>query len=337
MTANDTRFRGTGGDAVAARLADLGIRALFSLPGSQVLPIWDGLARRTSLRLIVARTERHAAFMAEGYARATGAPAALTCTLGPGVANELSGLVSAGAQGGAPVVCVAPFHPPAKRDRLAEVFQGLDHPRFFAGACKKTVVVDSGGPDAIREALDDAFRIAAAEPRGVARVDIAHPLLFRKASARQWPAPIRPRLDPAMETPPSSRVIAVGEIHDLGLPPEATSPLAPGLPEGAIPFALGVKVAQPDQPLLLVTAVDALLADLGVLATAAAVGLETRLLFSIGDPRPAEIASALHLPAAQSSDARSALQISGEAPTALTILCLDRTGAAGHDGDRKTR
>ena len=134
----------TGGAVVATALEELGVRHVFSLPGSQVLPRWDAIDRHTQIEIVVPRTERSGAFMAEGYAQASGGPSLVMSTLGPGVANELVGLRSAQLSQAA-VVSLGPYHPQAKRPRLRDVFQGLDHPSFVTGACKWNLVVDRPG------------------------------------------------------------------------------------------------------------------------------------------------------------------------------------------------
>src|SRR5712692_7170426 len=111
------------GGALAARaLRESGIDALFALPGGHNLPLFEG-ARVEGLRLIDTRHEENAVFMAEGWALATGRPAAATVTAGPGLANALPGLAEANAAG-VPVVMVAGRTGMAQRGRGA--VQDLD-------------------------------------------------------------------------------------------------------------------------------------------------------------------------------------------------------------------
>jgi thiamine pyrophosphate-dependent acetolactate synthase large subunit-like protein len=262
----------TGGEFVARFLDAAGIDTLFSLPGSQVLPIWDGLSER--VRLVVPRSERAGAFMAEGFARASGGPAVIMNTLGPGVANELVGFASARASQ-APVVSICPFQPQAKRERMAEVFQGLDSPQFFAAFSKWTKVVDSEAE--LGGALADALREALSPPPGPVRVEISFPILFARASFGGHTAAAR-------FEPPGAGSICVLETA-IGEPPPdlgAATRLAPGIGEAgnAIPFALGAKLARRQQPVVVVSEVRFLLQHMDSLALAASHGIAVRLVGS---------------------------------------------------------
>src|SRR5262249_22521838 len=58
-------------------------------------PLYDALHRESSIRHILARHEQAAAFMADGYARATGQPGVCLAVCGPGVYNAATPLASA--------------------------------------------------------------------------------------------------------------------------------------------------------------------------------------------------------------------------------------------------
>src|SRR5262245_18509026 len=85
----------TGADILIQRLRDFGIRHVFGYPGGQLTPIYDALYREPALRHILARDEQGAAFMADGYARATGKPGVCFAVCGPGVYNAATPLASA--------------------------------------------------------------------------------------------------------------------------------------------------------------------------------------------------------------------------------------------------
>src|SRR5438094_5940735 len=94
-----------GGVLAARALNDSGVEAIFALPGGHILPLFEG-ARVEGLRLIDTRHEENAVFMAEGWALATGRPAAAAVTAGPGLANAFAGLAEANAAG-VPVVVIS--------------------------------------------------------------------------------------------------------------------------------------------------------------------------------------------------------------------------------------
>jgi len=60
---------------------------MFGIPGGAILPTYDAIARRHSVRHVLARHEQGAGHMAEGYARASGRSASRMATSGPGATN----------------------------------------------------------------------------------------------------------------------------------------------------------------------------------------------------------------------------------------------------------
>lgn len=108
MTNNTQASAGqTGADLLVSALLANGINVIFTLPGLQLDPIFDALAkRRDEFEIYVVRHEQAAAYMADGYARVTGRPAACLVVPGPGLLNAMSGLATAYACS-APVLCIA--------------------------------------------------------------------------------------------------------------------------------------------------------------------------------------------------------------------------------------
>jgi len=98
--------RMTGGEAVVDSLLRHGIDTVFGLPGVQTYGLFDAFARSSNrLRLINARHEQGTAYMALGYACATGRPAAYAVVPGPGVLNTTAALAT-GWGLNAPVLCL---------------------------------------------------------------------------------------------------------------------------------------------------------------------------------------------------------------------------------------
>jgi acetolactate synthase-1/2/3 large subunit len=85
----------TGADLLVRRLADHGVRLVFGYPGGQLTPLYDALHRAGTIRHVLARDEQAAAFMADGYARATGRPGVCLAVCGPGVLNAATPLATA--------------------------------------------------------------------------------------------------------------------------------------------------------------------------------------------------------------------------------------------------
>ena len=84
-----------GADWLLAALADQGMAVLFGNPGSTELPLTDALGRQGRVRYVLALHEAVAVGMADGYAQATGRPAAVNVHVQPGLANALSGILNA--------------------------------------------------------------------------------------------------------------------------------------------------------------------------------------------------------------------------------------------------
>jgi acetolactate synthase-1/2/3 large subunit len=85
----------TGAEILVQRLKQHGVRHVFGYPGGQLTPIYDALYREPAIRHVLARDEQAAAFMADGYARATGRPGVCLAVCGPGVYNAATPLATA--------------------------------------------------------------------------------------------------------------------------------------------------------------------------------------------------------------------------------------------------
>ena len=85
-----------GAQALITTLDDLGIEYIFGYSGGAAIPIFDALETvKTKMKFILVRHEQGAVHMADGYARATGRPAAVLVTSGPGAGNTVTGLMTA--------------------------------------------------------------------------------------------------------------------------------------------------------------------------------------------------------------------------------------------------
>lgn len=86
----------TGGDLVAEALLSAGIDTVFALPGIQLDHLFNAFyPRRDDLRIIHARHEQGAAYMAFGYAEASGRIGTFAVVPGPGLLNAGAALSTA--------------------------------------------------------------------------------------------------------------------------------------------------------------------------------------------------------------------------------------------------
>ncbi len=86
----------TGAEAMVRMLQAYGVKHMFGLCGDTTLPFYDALARLDhDITHFLTRDERHAAYMADGYARVTGKPGVCEGPSGGGATYILPGLVEA--------------------------------------------------------------------------------------------------------------------------------------------------------------------------------------------------------------------------------------------------
>jgi acetolactate synthase I/II/III large subunit len=85
----------TGAEAVVEMLRAHGVEVIFGLCGDTSLPLYDALYHKNNLRHVLTRDERHAAYMADGYARVTGKVGVCEGPSGGGATYLLPGLVEA--------------------------------------------------------------------------------------------------------------------------------------------------------------------------------------------------------------------------------------------------
>jgi acetolactate synthase-1/2/3 large subunit len=97
---SEVAYQDTYADLIVDYLAQMGIDTVFGVPGGAIEPLLNSLARserKGGPRLVVARHECGAAFMADGYYRETGKMGVVCSTTGPGATNLLTGVASAAA------------------------------------------------------------------------------------------------------------------------------------------------------------------------------------------------------------------------------------------------
>ncbi len=83
-------------EALIERLAEWGVDTVFGLPGDGINGIMEGLRRnQDKVRFVLVHHEEAAAFMATGYAKATGRLGVCLATSGPGGIHLLNGLYDA--------------------------------------------------------------------------------------------------------------------------------------------------------------------------------------------------------------------------------------------------
>ena len=160
------------GLAVVEALRAEGVDHTFGVVGSTTNTIVTEMYGRDDIRFVDTRHEEGAAFMAYGYARASGKPTACITTSGPGTTNLVTGIALA-AKGRAPVLAIAGD---VARDYIyRDGSQAFDLVGLFKPITKLALEVNLTAR--IPEMLHYAFRAMLGGKRGPAFLDIPRDLL----------------------------------------------------------------------------------------------------------------------------------------------------------------
>lgn len=172
----------TGGHLVAESLGVLGADVVFGVPGIHALAVWEAM-RTSPLRAYGARTELCAGFAADGYARASGRPAPLLLSTGPGALNALTALMES-ASSHVPVVAISSQIPRELMGRGRGYLHELPNQlASFAPVVKHAVRAES--TEVIPELVSEAWEIALTPPSGPVYLEI--PVDVLTAQARRPP------------------------------------------------------------------------------------------------------------------------------------------------------
>jgi len=158
------------GEAVAEALREEGVERVYSVPGSHIHPIYDGLSRVKSIRFITCKQEPNVSLMADAYGRLTGKPGVCLVTAGPGGLNSMAGVAQA--YGAASPMIHIGGAVPLKADR--EAFHGVDDPAFVHEMFKK-ITKWSARVERIQdipEVMAKAFHIARSGRPGPVHVEL---------------------------------------------------------------------------------------------------------------------------------------------------------------------
>jgi pyruvate dehydrogenase (quinone)/pyruvate oxidase len=188
--------------ALVARLADWGVDTVFGLPGDGINGIMEGLRREQDrIRFVLVHHEEAAAFMATGYAKATGRLGVCLATSGPGGIHLLNGLYDAKLDH-VPVLAITGMQ---ETSVLGTGYQQEVHlERLFEDVAEYNLLVDN--PAQLPGVVDIAIRTALAR-RGVAHLTIPNDVQVADAEADpfQHVAPARSPATAPIYLAPSGR------------------------------------------------------------------------------------------------------------------------------------
>ncbi len=167
----------TGADIVVQVLADEGVDTVFGYSGGAILPTYDAIFRYNNehagadgvapMPLIVPANEQGAAFMAAGYARASGKVGVALVTSGPGATNTVTPVRDCMADS-IPIVVICGQVPTAAIG--TDGFQEAPVANIMGAAAKHVFLVTD--PARLEETMRTAFEIARTGRPGPVVVDI---------------------------------------------------------------------------------------------------------------------------------------------------------------------
>src|ERR1700687_371651 len=172
-----------GSDFLLDALLQEGLTHLFLVPGGLIDPFLPALARHPRLRPIVAAHEGGAAYMADGYARASGRFGAALGIGGPGLCN-MTTAVAAAKTVSSPVLILS-GEIPVDMEGLGESQDAsqatLDDTAVMKPLTRFSVTVAS--PGSLNHWLRHALTTMWAQPRGPVHLSVTHDAMTGECTA----------------------------------------------------------------------------------------------------------------------------------------------------------
>ncbi len=162
----------TGAEMLVQVLADEGVDTIFGYSGGAILPIYDAVFRynqehRSSMPLIVPANEQGAAFMAAGFARASGRVGVALVTSGPGATNTVTPVRDSQADS-VPIVVICGQVPTTAIG--TDAFQEAPVPSIMGAVAKHVFLVTD--PAKLEATVRTAFEIARTGRPGPVVLDV---------------------------------------------------------------------------------------------------------------------------------------------------------------------
>jgi len=186
----------TCGERLIEILESYGVEFVFGIPGVHTVELYRGL-KSSGIRHITPRHEQGAGFMADGYARATGAVGVCFVITGPGMTNILTAMAQA-RQDSIPMLVISTVN---RRDQL-----GLGEGRLHELPNQRNLAAEVSvfshtllDPAELPKILARAFGVFASQRPGPVHVEIPIDVIAAEADsidASAWPLPSAPAAAP---------------------------------------------------------------------------------------------------------------------------------------------
>jgi acetolactate synthase-1/2/3 large subunit len=190
----------TAARIMLSAFARRGVRKAFGIPGGFISPIFDAIADVPGIELITTRHEGMAAFCAIGHALATGQPALVLTTSGPGITNAITGIAGANVES-IPLILIGGevATDASSRGSIQDTTQnGVDSVGMLRSATRWSARIESSAM--VRGAAERAYDLARGPLPGA--VFLSLPLDVGNAPSHSLP-PFSPRHSRAPAPPDS--------------------------------------------------------------------------------------------------------------------------------------
>jgi acetolactate synthase I/II/III large subunit len=162
----------SGADILVQVLADEGVDTVFGYSGGAILPIYDAVFRfnqehDSAMPLVVPANEQGAAFMAAGYARASGRVGVAMVTSGPGATNTVTPVRDSMADS-VPIVVICGQVPTTSIG--TDAFQEAPVPSIMGAVAKHVFLITD--PAKLEATVRTAFEIARTGRPGPVVLDV---------------------------------------------------------------------------------------------------------------------------------------------------------------------
>jgi acetolactate synthase-1/2/3 large subunit len=152
-------------DVIADALVAAGVPCIFAYPGDPIIELMER-ARARGVEVVLARREGTAAFMAEGFAMATGRPGVCLSTLGPGSTALVNG-VAAATLDRVPMIAISGQIETAREPFFTH--QVVDHKLLYSPVTKWAGRIEA---TAVATTMRKALSLAMAERPGAVHLTI---------------------------------------------------------------------------------------------------------------------------------------------------------------------
>lgn len=164
-----------------------GVKYIFGIPGGPLMPLYEALHELGNIRAILTKHEQGAAFMADGYARASGKLGVCCSTTGPGATNLFTGVACAYVDSIPLLIITAQVSTSTfgKGASQESTSHGVDVVEMFKPITKSSVMVHS--PEKIGDIARSSLRAALSGRKGPVHINFPADFMKKPVNASLVP------------------------------------------------------------------------------------------------------------------------------------------------------